>query len=82
MSNEAEPDKTVSAAPMSRSAAAERMRAHRERRRLGLHSVVIQIREREIDVLIRGGLLKADARNNVRAIGDAIHAHFDKTLRA
>ena len=82
MSNEAEPDKTVSAAPLSRSAAAERMRAHRERRRLGLRSVVIQIREREIDVLIRRGLLKADARNNVRAIGDAIHAHFDKTLRA
>jgi hypothetical protein len=82
VSNEAEPDKTVSAAPMSRSAAAERMRAHRERRRLGLRSVVIQIREREIDVLIRRGLLNADARNNIRAIGDAIHAHFDKTLRA
>jgi hypothetical protein len=62
--------------------AALRMRAHRERRRLGLHSVVIQIREREIDVLIQRGLLKADARNNVRAIGEAIHAHFDKTLRA
>jgi hypothetical protein len=64
----------------TRSAAAERMRAHRERRRLGLRSVVIQIREREIDVLIRRGLLKADARNNVRAIGDAIHAHLDESL--
>ena len=72
---------SVGTVPM-RSAAAERMRAHRERRRLGLRSVVIQIREREIDVLIRRGLLKADTRNNVRAIGDAIHAHFDKTLRA
>ena len=62
--------------------AALRMRARRERRRLGLRSVVIQIREREIDVLIRRGLLKADARNNVRAIGEAIHSHFDNTLRA
>jgi len=65
-----------------RSAAAERMRAHRERRRQGLRSVAIQIREREIEVLIQRGSLKADARNNVRAIGEAIHAHFDKTLRA
>jgi hypothetical protein len=68
--------------PIARSAAAERMRAHRERRRLGLRSVVIQIREREIDVLIRRGLLKADTRNNVRAIRDALHRHFDDNLRA
>jgi hypothetical protein len=72
---------SVDTVPM-RSAAAERMRAHRERRRQGLRSVAIQIREREIEVLIQRGLLKADARNNVRAIGEAIHAHFDKTLRA
>jgi hypothetical protein len=58
------------------------MRAHRKRRRAGLRCVAVQLRETEIDVLIRKGLLKADARNNVRAIGDAIHAHFDKTLRA
>jgi hypothetical protein len=72
---------SVGTAPM-RSAAAQRMRAHRKRRRAGLRCVVVQLRETEIDVLIRMGLLKADGRNNVRAIGDAIHAHFDKTLRA
>jgi len=64
------------------SAAAERMRAHRKRRRAGLRCVVVQLRETEIDVLIRKGLLKADARNNVRAIRDALHRHFDDTLRA
>jgi hypothetical protein len=72
----------VQATVPTRSAAAERMRTHRKRRRAGLRCVVVQLRETEIDVLIRRGLLKADARNNVRAIGDAIHAHFDKTLRA
>ena len=72
---------SVGTVPM-RSATAQRMRAHRKRRRAGLRCVVVQLRETEIDVLIRRGLLKADARNNVRAIRDAIHAHFDKTLRA
>jgi hypothetical protein len=70
---------SVGTVPM-RSAAARRMRVHRKRRRTGLRCVLVQLRETEIDVL--RGLLKADARNNVRAIGDAIHAHFDKTLRA
>ena len=80
MSNEAEPDKTVSAAPLSRSAAAERMRAHRERRRIGLRCVTVQLREKEIDVLIRKGLLNADARNDVYAVRDALHAYLDRTL--
>ena len=36
-----------------RSAAAERMRAHRKRRREGLRCVTIQLRAKEIDVLIQ-----------------------------
>jgi hypothetical protein len=72
----------VQAIGPTRSAAAQRMRAHRKRRRAGLRCVVVQLRETEIDVLIRRGLLKADARNNVRAIGEALHGHFDNTLRA
>jgi hypothetical protein len=43
-----------------RSPAAERMRAHRERRRLGLRCLTIQLRETEIDALIHTGLLNAD----------------------
>jgi len=82
MSQHAEMSSGPASPPIACSAAAQRMRAHRKRRRAGLRCVVVQLRETEIDVLIRKGLLKADARNNVRAIGEAIHAHFDKTLRA
>jgi hypothetical protein len=35
------------------SLAANRMRRHRERRRKGLRSIMIQLRETEIDVLVR-----------------------------
>jgi hypothetical protein len=68
--------------PVARSAAAERMRAHRERRRLGLRCLTIQLRETEIDVLIREGLLKADARNNLHAVCEALYEHLDRTLDA
>ena len=43
----------VEATVPTRSAAAERMRAHRDRRRKGLRCVRIELRETEIDVLIR-----------------------------
>ena len=62
------------------SAAAQRMRAHRQRRREGLRCIVVQLRETEIDVLIRKGLLQADARNDVCAVRDALYAHLDRTL--
>ena len=70
----------VEATVPTRSAAAERMRAHRDRRRAGLRCVVVQLRETEIDVLIRKGLLKADARNDLYAVRNALHGHFDRTL--
>jgi hypothetical protein len=47
------------AAPATRSAAAERMRRHRERRRDGLRCVTIELRETEIDALTRRGFLNA-----------------------
>jgi hypothetical protein len=67
------------AATTSRSAA-DRMRSHRERRRLGLRCLTVQLRETEIDVLIGKGLLMPEARNEVRAIIQALHCHFDQTL--
>jgi hypothetical protein len=74
----------ISSGPTSpagaRSASAERMRAHTERRRAGLRCVVVRLRETEVDVLIRKGLLSADARNNLYAVRDALHSHFDRTL--
>ena len=70
------------AASATRSAAAERMRAHRQRRRDGLRCLTIELRETEIDALIRKGMLKADARNDGDAIRDALYAHLERTLDA
>jgi hypothetical protein len=63
-----------------RSPAAERMRLHRERRRQGLRCLTIEVRESEIDTLVRMGLLKIEMRNDANAIIEAIYAHFDRTL--
>jgi hypothetical protein len=63
-----------------RSLAAERMRRHRERRREGLRCVTIELRETEIDTLVQKGLLNADARNNARAVREALYRYFDSTM--
>ena len=66
--------------PAIRSAAAERMRRHRERRQFGLRCVTLQVRDGEIEELIRRGLLQADMRNDVHEIREALYAHLDRTL--
>jgi len=58
----------------------ERMRLHRDRRRRGLRCLTIELREAEIDALIRMGLLRAEARNNLPAVRDALYDHFEHTL--
>jgi hypothetical protein len=65
------------AASATRSAAADRMRAHRQRRRDGLRCLTIELRETEIDALIGK---KTVARNDTDAIRDALYAHLDRTL--
>ena len=64
----------------NRSAAAERMRLHRERRRDGLRCLMIELRETEIDALVRMRLLRAEMRNYSVSIIEALYAHFDETL--
>ena len=64
----------------ARSPAAERMRAHRERKKSGMRCLMIELRETEIDALIRKGFLKADNRNDISALADAIYAYFDRGL--
>jgi hypothetical protein len=64
------------------STAAERMRLHRDRRRRGLRCLTIELRETEIDVLIRKGLLKGETRHDPGAVCDALYAHLEKTLRS
>ena len=66
--------------PVARSAAAERMRAHRDRRRKGLHCFTLEIRRREIDVLVKRGLLEPVARNDPYEVKMALYRHLDKTL--
>jgi hypothetical protein len=68
------------AAPAIRSAAAERMRRHRERRRDGLRCLIIELRETEIDALIRKGMLKADTRNDPYAIEMALYQFLEGAL--
>jgi hypothetical protein len=68
------------AAPATRSAAAERMRRHRQRQRKGLRCFTIVLHATEIETLIRKGLLKWETRNDRNAIVKAIYDHFDRTL--
>ena len=41
---------------------------------------MIELRETEIDALIREGFLKGDMRNDASAIIDALYAHLDQAL--
>ena len=80
MTHNAELTGTPPAPKRARSAAAERMRLHRERRRMGLRCLTIQVFETEIDRLIRNGFLNWEMRNDQIAIRDALHSFLDETL--
>jgi hypothetical protein len=62
------------------SAAAERMRRHRARRRQGLRLVQVQLRETEIGALIESGWLEERSRNNPNAVVGALHRLFDRVF--
>jgi hypothetical protein len=65
----------------ARSAAgAERVRIHRQRRREGLRCVTLEVRDSEIDALVRRQLLKAERRNDPSAIVDALYVFLDRAL--
>ncbi len=65
---------------LARSAAAERMRRHRQRQCDGLLCLTIELRATEIETLIRQGLLSWEMRNDRSAIIRALYAFFDRTL--
>jgi hypothetical protein len=73
-------DAMTSAREPSFSAAAERMRRYRQRRRSGLRCLTIELRETEADALIRMGFLDANARNDQGRIAEALYAYFDREL--
>jgi hypothetical protein len=66
--------------PTAALTAAERQRACRQRRREGLRCVTLEIRNSEVDALIRKQLLKPEIRNDLSAIIDALHCFLDQTL--
>jgi SOS response regulatory protein OraA/RecX len=59
------------------SPAAERMRRSRQRRRDGFRSLRIELRETEIDKLIRSGYLERGSRNDANAVLRALYRVFD-----
>ena len=56
------------------------MRRHRERRRDGLRCFMLELRETEVDALIRMGLLRTEMRNSPNDIIDALYVLFERTL--
>jgi hypothetical protein len=62
------------------SAAAVRMRRSRQRRRDGLRSLWIELRETEVDALVREKRLTADTRNDDNAVRTALYEYLDLTL--
>jgi hypothetical protein len=73
-------EETLSPVGRSPSAAALRMRRHRDRRRHGLRCLTLQVHDREIDALVRKGLLAAETRNVVGEINAAFYKFLDQTL--
>jgi hypothetical protein len=64
----------------SRSASAARMLRHRERRRRGLRFLGIELREREIEALIRRGRLDPNHRANSAAVRQALYGFLNHYL--
>jgi hypothetical protein len=72
----------MAARPGSLSAAALRMRRHRERLKNSLRCLTIELRETEVTALIRKGFLKDDARNDLGAVKSAFYGFLDRTLNS
>jgi hypothetical protein len=45
-----------------------------------MRCLTIELRETEIEALIRRGLLKSETRNDPSAVTKALYAHLDGTL--
>ena len=63
-----------------RSLAAERMRRHRQRKRNSMRCLTIELRETEIETLVRQGLLPTEMRNDPQAVSQALYRFLDRTL--
>jgi hypothetical protein len=63
------------------STGAERMRRHRERKRQGLRCFFIELRQSEIDALVRLKRLPQDGRANPSAVRTALYGFLEERLR-
>jgi len=78
---DAPPAKPISRKQRQRALAAARQARHRDRRKRGIAAVIrVEIFEREIDALIRHGLVHAELRADRGEIRAALHELFDKTI--
>jgi hypothetical protein len=57
------------------------MRRHRARRREGLRSLSIELRETEIDASIGAGLLEEQSRDDSNAVVGALYGLLDRVFR-
>jgi len=64
--------------PARRASSAERMRRSRNLRRKGLRVVPVEVRDTEVQALVRLGLLPAEEQNNSAAIGGALGRLLDR----
>jgi hypothetical protein len=62
---------------MSISPSAARMRRHRQRKREGMRSLQIELRETDVDALIESGFLDERSRDDANAIIRALYKFFD-----
>jgi SOS response regulatory protein OraA/RecX len=65
---------------MSISPSAARMRRHRQRKREGMRSLQIELRETDVDALIESGFLDERSRDDANAIIRALYKLFDDIL--
>jgi hypothetical protein len=56
------------------------MRRHRQRRRDGMRCLQLEIRDTEIDELIRRKLLKEEMRNDKQTLLDAFYEFLENSL--
>ena len=57
-----------------------RMRLHRMRKRAGYRCLNVELRETEIDALVRRGLLHQQDASDNRAVCKALYAYLDVNL--
>ena len=65
---------------LPRSASALRMRQHRERRRKRMRCLTIELRDSEIEEVIRRKRLSPEDRNDPGALRRTVHQYLDDTL--